>query len=96
VAQGDLPNSPFNETHWGKGKFEDLITQARGEVDDAKRKDILHEAQQMQYEQGGYIIPYFSNIIDAYTAKVSGFQAAKSGFPFGNYWLKNVGFVTST
>src|SRR4051794_645943 len=96
VAQGDLPNSPFNETHWGKGKFESLIKQARGEVDDAKRADILHEAQQMQYEQGGYIIPYFSNIIDAYSAKVSGFAEAKSGFPFGNYWLKNVGFTSGT
>jgi peptide/nickel transport system substrate-binding protein len=96
VAQGDLPNSPFNETHWGKGKFQQLIQQARAETDDAKRKEILHEAQQMQYEQGGYIIPYFSNIIDAYSAKVSGFQPAKSGFPFGNYWLKNVGFVAGT
>jgi peptide/nickel transport system substrate-binding protein len=95
VAQGDLPNSPFNETHWGKGKFEDLIAQARGTVDDAKRKEILHQAQQMQYEQGGYIIPYFSNIIDAYSSKVSGFVPAKSGFPFGNYWLKNVGFVAA-
>jgi peptide/nickel transport system substrate-binding protein len=96
VAQGDLPNSPFNETHWGKGKFESLINQARGTVDEAKRKEILHEAQQMQYDQGGYIIPYFSNIIDAYSAKVGGFVPAKSGFPFGNYWLKNVGFVAGT
>jgi peptide/nickel transport system substrate-binding protein len=96
VAQGDLPNSPFNETHWGKGKFESLINQARGTVDEAKRKEILHEAQQMQYDQGGYIIPYFSNIIDAYSAKIGGFVPAKSGFPFGNYWLKNVGFVAGT
>jgi peptide/nickel transport system substrate-binding protein len=93
VAQGDLPESPFNETHWKEPKFLDLIQQARAEVDDAKRKDILHEAQTMQYEQGGYIIPYFSNIIDAYSAKVGGFVEAKCGFPFGNYWLKNVGFV---
>jgi peptide/nickel transport system substrate-binding protein len=96
VAQGDLPNSPFNETHWGKGEFQSLINQARAETDATKRADILHQAQQMQYEQGGYIIPYFSNIIDAYSAKVSGFQPAKSGFPFGNYWLKNVGFVSGT
>ena len=74
-------------------KFLDLIQQARAEVDDAKRTDILHEAQTMQYEQGGYIIPYFSNIIDAYSAKLGGFVEAKCGFPFGNYWLKNVGFL---
>jgi peptide/nickel transport system substrate-binding protein len=96
VAQGDLPNSPFNETHWGKGKFESLINEARGTVDETKRKEILHQAQQMQYDEGGYIIPYFSNIIDAYSSKVSGFVPAKSGFPFGNYWLKNVGFVQGT
>jgi peptide/nickel transport system substrate-binding protein len=94
VAQGDLPDSPFNETHWPPDdKFIDLIQQARAEVDEGKRADILHEAQTMQYEQGGYIIQYFSNIIDAYSAKLGGFVEAKCGFPFGNYWLKNIGFL---
>jgi peptide/nickel transport system substrate-binding protein len=91
VAQGDLPESPFNETHWKDPKFIDLIQQARAEVDDAKRKDILHEAQTIQYDQGGYIIQYFSNIIDAHSAQLGGFVEAKSGFPFGNYWFKNIG-----
>jgi peptide/nickel transport system substrate-binding protein len=93
VAQGDLPESPFNETHWKDPKFIDLIQQARAEVDEGKRADILHDAQTMQYEQGGYIIPYFSNIIDAHSAKLGGFVEAKCGFPFGNYWLKNIGFL---
>src|SRR5215213_124947 len=93
VAQGDLPESPFNETHWKDPRFIDLIQQARAELDEAKRKEILVEAQTMQYEEGGYIIPYFSNIIDGYTAKIGGFAEAKSGFPFGNYWFKNAGFV---
>jgi peptide/nickel transport system substrate-binding protein len=93
VAQGDLPESPFNETHWEDPKFIDLIQQARAEVDEGKRADILHQAQTMQYEQGGYIIQYFSNIIDAYSAKLGGFVEAKCGFPFGNYWLKNIGFL---
>ncbi|HWT24246.1 MAG TPA: ABC transporter substrate-binding protein [Solirubrobacteraceae bacterium] len=96
VAQGDLPDSPFNETHWREPRFIDLIQQARAEVDDAKRKDILHEAQTMQYEQGGYIIQYFSNIIDAHSARLGGFVEAKSGFPFGNYWFKNIGFLANT
>jgi peptide/nickel transport system substrate-binding protein len=94
VAQGDLPESPFNETHWPADKrFLDLIQQARAETDEARRTEILHECQTMQYEEGGYIIPYFSNIIDAYSAKLGGFVEAKCGFPFGNYWLKNVGFL---
>jgi peptide/nickel transport system substrate-binding protein len=95
VAQGDLPSSPFNETHWKPPEFGKLIQQARATLDEGKRKEILHAAQKMQYDQGGYIIQYFSNIIDAYSAKLGGFVEAKSGFPFGNYWLKNVGFVQS-
>jgi len=93
VAQGSLPSSPFNETHWGAGKFSTLINQARAEADETKRIAILHQAQQMEYTQGGYIIPYFSNQIDAYSSKLGGFVEAKSGFPLGNYWFKNVGFT---
>ena len=93
--------SPENPTRSRFSSVSDAYVSGRSDApttatDDAKRKDILHEAQTMQYEQGGYIIPYFSNIIDAYSAKVSGFQPAKSGFPFGNYWLKNVGFTSGT
>ena len=39
VAQGDLPNSPFNETHWKDAEFVRCINQARGTTDEAKRKD---------------------------------------------------------
>ena len=70
-----------------------LIGQARGTLDQSQRNDILHQAQQIEYNKGGYIIPYFSNQIDAYSAKMAGFVEAKSGFPLGNYWFKNVGFT---
>jgi peptide/nickel transport system substrate-binding protein len=95
VAQGDLPSSPFNETHWKPPEFVKLIQQARAELDAGKRNEILHAAQKMQYDEGGYIIQYFSNILDAYSAKLGGFVEAKSGFPFGNYWFKNIGFVST-
>jgi peptide/nickel transport system substrate-binding protein len=95
VAQGDLPDSPFNETHWRHPRFIRLIQQARAEVDEARRREILIEAQTIQYEEGGYIIQYFSNIIDAHSAKLGGFVEAKCGFPFGNYWFKNIGFLAN-
>lgn len=92
VAQGSLPASPFNETHWSDPTFIKLIGQARAELDQTKRASILQQAQQIEYSSGGYIIPYFSNQIDAYSGKVTGFVEARSGFPLGNYWFKNVGF----
>ncbi len=94
VAQGSLPNSPFNETHWADPAFMKLINQARAELDPAKRTQLIHEAEQIEYESGGYIIPYFSNQIDAYSSKLTGFIPPRSGFPLGNYWFKNVGYVS--
>jgi peptide/nickel transport system substrate-binding protein len=93
VAQGSLPTSPFNETHWADPTFIKLIGQARAELDESKRNQILQQAETIEYNTGGYIIPYFSNQIDAYSAKLGGFVEAKSGFPLGNYWFKNVGFT---
>jgi peptide/nickel transport system substrate-binding protein len=93
VAQGSLPNSPFNETHWADPQFLKLIQQARAELDETKRNQLIGQAMTIEYNTGGYIIPYFSNQIDAYSAKLAGFVEAKSGFPLGNYWMKNVGFT---
>jgi peptide/nickel transport system substrate-binding protein len=93
VAQGSLPNSPFNESHWADPKFQKLIQQARAELDQTKRNQVIGQAMTIEYNTGGYIIPYFSNQIDAYSAKLGGFVEAKSGFPLGNYWFKNVGFT---
>jgi peptide/nickel transport system substrate-binding protein len=82
VQQGSLPTSPYNETHWppksGEGSnFEDLYNQALAATDDAKRIDIEHQMQQYEYDLGGYIIPYFGNLIDAYAANVAGFVPSK-------------------
>ncbi|MBV9607067.1 MAG: hypothetical protein JO027_18280, partial [Solirubrobacterales bacterium] len=92
VAQGSLPKSPFNETHWADPTFIKLIQQARAELDQTKRDEILREAEAIEYERGGYIIPYFSNQVDAFSTKLTGLVQAKSGFPLGNEWFKNVGF----
>jgi peptide/nickel transport system substrate-binding protein len=95
VAQGSLPDSPFNETHWDDKQFQKLIRQARAELDEDRRCELLKEAQRLEYEEGGYIIPYFSNAIDAHSSKIGGIQEAKSGFTLGNYQLRSVGFLKS-
>jgi peptide/nickel transport system substrate-binding protein len=93
VAQGSLPNSPFNETHWADATFQSLIKQARAELDDAKRADLLHAAQKIEYDSGGYIIWSFSNQLDAYSSKLAGFRPARSGQPLTNYGFGKVGFA---
>jgi peptide/nickel transport system substrate-binding protein len=82
VQQGSLPNSPYNETHWpptsGEGSdFESLYKQALAETDDTKRNDLMHQMQQAEYDIGGYIIPFFGNLLDGYAAKVNGLVPSK-------------------
>jgi peptide/nickel transport system substrate-binding protein len=98
VAQGSVPAAPFNECHWPPKnalgmQFTKLINEAQGTLNAQKRDELLKAAMKIEYDAGGYIIPYFSNQIDAYSGKMGGFVEAKSGFPLGNYWFKNVGYL---
>ncbi len=93
VGQGSLPNSPFNETHWNDERYLRLVRQARGTLEEPRRCEILKEAQRIEYERGGYIIPYFSNSVDAYSSRVGGYKPARSGFTLGNYGLRSIGFT---
>ena len=82
VQQGSLPNSPYNETHWppksGTGSnFESLYRQALATTDSATRIQIEHEMQKIEYDIGGYIIPFFNDLIDGYSANVKGLRPSK-------------------
>jgi len=84
VGLGMLPPPcPYNETHWppksGEGSnYITLYQQALKETDATKRCDIIHEMQKAEYEAGGYIIPFFNNLVDAHSAKVQGFKVSKA------------------
>jgi peptide/nickel transport system substrate-binding protein len=79
VANGSIPTAPYNECHWppksGNGSdYVSLYQQALAEVDPTKRADIIHTMQSEEYNYGGYIIPFFNNLVDAYSSKVQGFE----------------------
>jgi peptide/nickel transport system substrate-binding protein len=79
VANGSIPTAPYNECHWppANSNYLTLYKQALAEVDKTKRIALKHQMQQLEYDQGGYIIPFFNNLVDAYSTKVSGFVASK-------------------
>jgi peptide/nickel transport system substrate-binding protein len=82
VQQGSLPTSPYNETHWppksGVGSnFGSLYQQALAATDASKRIQIEHEMQKLEYDNGGYIIPFFGSLIDGYSPKVQGLSPSK-------------------
>ncbi|MGX5804382.1 ABC transporter substrate-binding protein [Bradyrhizobium sp. Arg314] len=60
----------WNETHWKNPRFNELLVAARGELDDAKRRDMYTEMQLLCRDDGGTVIPLFANYVSALSAKV--------------------------
>jgi peptide/nickel transport system substrate-binding protein len=101
VQQGSLPTSPYNETHWppksGTGSnFGSLYQQALAETDSGKRIEIEHEMQKLEYDLGGYIIPFFGSLIDGHSSKVAGLKPSKGtlnlagfGHGFRTIWFSS-------
>ncbi len=85
VNQATLPNSPFNETHFNNSKYNNLYQQAQSITDESKRIEIAHEMQMIDYNEGGYIIPFFPPVIDGYAPNVNGIVTSKLGASF-NQW----------
>jgi peptide/nickel transport system substrate-binding protein len=85
VAQSTLPSAPYNETHFNDPTYNKLYASAISEVDPAKRGEISHEMQMIDYERGGYIIPYFPPVIDAHGKHVHGIVPSRTGLSLANF-----------
>jgi len=98
VAAGSLKDvSPYPDDHWppADSTFEDDYKAALAETDDAKRKVITDKMQKELYDDGGLIIPFFQNLLDAYNSRVVGLVARPNTLNldhFGRGW-KNLSFA---
>lgn len=79
----------YNETHWDNEEHRDLVNQAAQELDEAKRADLLHAAQEIEYNEGGLIIWGFRKQVDGYGANVQGLEPSKY-LPLGSYKFHKV------
>jgi peptide/nickel transport system substrate-binding protein len=93
AGQCTMPGAPYNETHWENAEWLAIVKEAFATVDEAARNELIGQAQTMEYELGGYIIWAFRNQVDAYSAKISGMNQDRLGFPLGRFLFKDVYFV---
>jgi peptide/nickel transport system substrate-binding protein len=93
LAVGYKSDAPWNDSHWKVPEFDKLLTDARGELDEKKRKTYIWAMQEMLHKDGGGLIPVFKDWIDAHSVKVGG-HTPHSGFDLCNghicekAWLK--------
>jgi peptide/nickel transport system substrate-binding protein len=93
VAQSMLPASPFNETHNDNASYNKLYRWANATLNESTRKQIEYEMQQIDFTQGGYIIPAYPDALDAYSSHLAGYSTSAVGQPlsafnFENWWFR--------
>jgi peptide/nickel transport system substrate-binding protein len=93
VAESMLQASPFNETHTSNAHYTSLYNQANATASPSLRKEIIYEMQNYDFNEGGYIIPAFIDVLDAYSDKLTGYTAGKVGQPLSNFDFEHFAFT---
>ena len=72
----------WNDAYWKHERFNELLVKARSETDDALRREMYVEMQQIVRDEGGTIVPLFSDQVGAATTKLK-YNAPLTGhYPF--------------
>jgi peptide/nickel transport system substrate-binding protein len=61
----------WNESFWENVRFNDLLIAARSELDDAKRREMYYEMQQIVSFEGSTLIPMYNNYVMALSKAVA-------------------------
>jgi peptide/nickel transport system substrate-binding protein len=85
--------APWNESRYKSEKFDAMLVEARGMLDQTKRKDIYGQLQAMIAEEAGTIIPAYISGVDAVTAKLKGMDINPLGGMMGYSMAEHVWFA---
>ncbi|KKB62856.1 ABC transporter substrate-binding protein [Robbsia andropogonis] len=81
--------APWNESGWNNPKFDQLLLAARAETDEAKRKQMYGDMQQIISTEGSIGIPAFVSFLDGYDKRIQGLKSIPTGpmmgFNFAEY-----------
>ncbi len=88
-----LSTADWNDTRFLRKDFDKMLLNARAELDEAKRKAIYRDMAVMVRDEGGLILPFFNQFIDATGPKIAGWmldphQELMNGYAPAKCWLK--------
>jgi peptide/nickel transport system substrate-binding protein len=63
-------DAKWNDSHFRNARFDQLLKDARAELDDAKRREMYVECQRIVRDEGGVIVTMFKDNVDAAKDKV--------------------------
>ena len=92
ASQATANGAPINECHFHNARYNDLYKQALSLPVGAKQTDVIHEMCTIDYDEGGYIIPFYSPQVDGFSPTLVGpvknVCGSLSGYYFRSFWFK--------
>ena len=79
-----ISTSKWNESYWKNERFDRLVEQARGELNEDKRRDMYYELQEIVHNDGGVVIPVFASFLHAASDKLG--HGEVSGISYMDYF----------
>lgn len=73
-------DADWNEARWKNDRFNELLLQAKAELDDGLRAEMYHEMAVIARDDGGTILPFFANFVYARSNKVARNEAVASSW----------------
>jgi peptide/nickel transport system substrate-binding protein len=83
-------DAAWNESGWKNPQFDRLLVEARGEGDEARRKQLYGEMQGLVRSQCGVGIPVFINQLDGHDRRLKGFYPVPLGGFMGYTFAEHV------
>ncbi|MGB3501754.1 MAG: ABC transporter substrate-binding protein [Mesorhizobium sp.] len=88
-----VSSADWNDTRFKQPGFDKMVIAARGELDQAKRKALYRDMAMIMRDEGGLIVPFFNQFIDATGKGVQGYVANPTaelcnGYALSMCWLE--------
>ncbi|ESR26957.1 ABC transporter substrate-binding protein [Lutibaculum baratangense] len=82
----------WNDTRFFRPDFDQLLLEARAELDEARRKELYREMAVMVRDEGGLILPMFNDFVNATSRNVEGYvhdigNDMSNGYVATRVWL---------
>ncbi len=87
-----ISSADWNDTRFLRPDFDTMVLAARAELDEAKRKQMYRDMAVIVRDEGGLILPFFNQIIDATGPQLQGWtldphQELMNGYALSKCWL---------
>ncbi len=83
-------DAPWNESAWRHPRCDQLIDAARGETNEARRKQMYADVQHLIHHECGIGIPLFISVLEAHDRRLHGLGSVPTGSLMGSMFAEHV------